>query len=133
VGALEPHFWKKFMNEIGLQEYQSMYHGLRQDKGAEEIKKKIEEKLSNKTAQEWEDHFTSKDLLLPVIRLRDPEEVSSDTLLEDRKMFAKIKIKEKEYLVSKLSLDYVNFLKKQNNIKAPTLGEHNNEFLKSKL
>jgi len=102
VACLEPHFWKKFINLIGLsKEYESPQHLFAQGKQRDSLKKLIQSALSRQTAAEWEQLFMSSQL--PIIRVRKPEELLTEPLISLRHMIG-------EHQVMKPALDYSSFL-----------------------
>lgn len=133
VGCLEPHFWKQFVSIIGLENLSNLKYAFATGEEAEKVRKQIEEKLSVKTAQEWQDIFIDPKKTLPILKVRKPEELYGDETLKERKMISSFKKDDDDFIVLKPGLDYQNFLQKsQINIGGPSIGEHN-DILQSKL
>jgi len=79
VGALEPKFWLVFCETLGLPELaeDAFAMGDRRD----EVVRRIEAKLAEATAEEWEERFRGKETC--VERVRSPEEVLADPWLRE--------------------------------------------------
>lgn len=132
IGCLEPHFWKKFVIDLGLEKLSGMQHAFAVGSEGKRVQAMVEEKLLTKTAQEWQDFFTSPSRLLPIVRLRSPEELYKDTLLGERKMYTTVRRDDDTFEVLKPALDYVNFLQNHRNEFAPNLGQ-DQALIQSKL
>ncbi len=108
VGCLEPHFWIGFMKTLGFgKEYFGVECMFAQGEKKEELKKKIELILKEKSAREWEELLAYK-MQLPILALRKPEDLANDELLEIRRLTSQVDSKTK---VINPGLDYSSFLK----------------------
>lgn len=68
VGALEPHFWKKFCDMAGIDDEGAQYDPARQA----ELRKRVAEAMATRTRDEWMEHFGDEDVCVsPVLSIRE--------------------------------------------------------------
>jgi crotonobetainyl-CoA:carnitine CoA-transferase CaiB-like acyl-CoA transferase len=102
-----------------------MKHAFATGKDGDKVMALVTDKLSSKSAVEWHEFFTHSSRNLPITRVRAPEELYGDDLLEKRKMILTMPtVDGTTTCVMKPALDYTNFVT-SNDHHAPTLGEHN--------
>eukprot|EP01080_Neovahlkampfia_damariscottae_P008093 gene8093-12554_t len=99
VGCLEPHFWKSFVKILKLEDLASLENAFATGKKGIEVKSKITNVLKTRTAEDWEEIFIHPKVVLPVIRLRMPEELENDKIFKQRKMIETIISGSDKYVV----------------------------------
>jgi crotonobetainyl-CoA:carnitine CoA-transferase CaiB-like acyl-CoA transferase len=77
VGTIEDKFWRVFCETIGLPEFYDDAHAMGERR--DEVVRRIEARLAEATAEEWEERFRGQETC--VERLRSPGEVLADPWL----------------------------------------------------
>lgn len=68
VGALEPHFWKRFCELAGIDDEGAQYDKSRQDV----LRARVAAVLRTRTRDDWVDHFGSEDVCAaPVLSIEE--------------------------------------------------------------
>lgn len=108
VGCIELPFWISFLKILGLESKYASSGFISDFEQLKSIKREIENKLQEKTAEEWEEIFMIK-YQLPITKLRN---LMADRDLIIKEMECRNMISETQYgtKVIKPCLDYVSFL-----------------------